>query len=125
MKFFVIGGLLLSSSCFAQKLPPACEQYFAAVEACTENAVSVYSRTDTKTAKSLQESLADFKKTRSSIHEEALKVGADTVNERCTQPQFTNGMVQHLQNTVSVLTLTQTIDASCMTKFRAIILPQG
>ena len=120
MKLLVTASLLLSANIQAQTLPPACEQYYSAVEVCMKNAIDLYSKTDAKTARELGQHLAELKMQRKSLSKEIVGTGPDVLNERCTKPEFTQPMIRWVGDIVSALTLTQSLTPQCMGKFQDI-----
>jgi len=104
----------------AQKLPIACEQYFAAYATCTQSLVGYYERTDIPAANQLKDQQAQIEKMKADIRKLIASKGEDFVAERCTSPQFVKGMMDALSLEIATMRFANALDTKCVAKFNEI-----
>lgn len=127
---FISIGMLIASIAHAQRnyaeptLPAACDQYFKAADACMINAIRYYERVDVRAAGQWREFLAEMGKVENAIHREVATAGEAAVAERCTRPQFVNGMVNSLTGLILTLASAHALDDDCASASSDLQLPQ-
>ncbi|MQR00236.1 hypothetical protein [Glaciimonas soli] len=105
----------------AQAIPSACEQWFKAVEICTQSAINMYERVDIKTAKDLRQSFKVLQSARSKVRKAIVRIGEDAVAERCTKSEFINGMNNALSAVTVPLIFSNALDAKCQGSINSIV----
>ena len=106
--------------CKSATIPPACEQYLKALEACTLNQVTFFERTNIPMAKQAKQALKEIQTARVNIKKAVAKDGIDTVAERCTKPEFVGKMNDLLAATMMPMMWGKALDNNCVTRFNEI-----
>jgi hypothetical protein len=104
----------------AQTLPPACEQYISALEACTQNATDFYERTDISYANKMKESLKMYRKLRVDLNKLVVERGEDAIAERCTTPEFIRESNDGISGLATLLMFSHALDRKCERKIKEI-----
>lgn len=120
-----VAAALLSGMAYgAPVLPPSCAQYFKAIDACMANAIHYSERTNTRAVEQGREAQQVMRQ----VEEELLRGVAmgrrPEVAAFCTSPQFVNGMVKVLTETILTLASARALDDDCASASNDLQLPQ-
>jgi len=116
----VLAGIGFFQISQAQTIPPACDQYFKALDACTQNAINYYERTNIKAAKSMRDLLKAVQEQKADVRKRVSTQGEDATAEYCTSPDFVGRMSNGLSGVLVPLTFKQAVDANCTARYNEI-----
>jgi hypothetical protein len=124
MRIKLLALSLIAMPVQAQQIPPACEQYYAAIEACTKNSIAYYERTNIQLAKSMRAQLKLVEEARAERRTQIKEEGEDSVAERCMKPEFTRRVMDVLNATMVPMMFSQALDEKCVVASQSIQLPR-
>ncbi|MEW9584506.1 hypothetical protein [Paraburkholderia sp. DGU8] len=111
--------IVSAQAAHSQQVPPACEQYVRAMDACSKNAIRFFERTDPDSAEKIRQQNAG--PTLENMFKRAVeKNGALDVAKRCVDPQIKQTMLTQVTNVVTILGMNQALDQNCLNAMNAI-----
>ncbi|KHK48634.1 hypothetical protein PI87_27765 [Ralstonia sp. A12] len=109
-------GALFTGLTAAQTLPPACEKYFRALDACNQNALNV----SPSNAPQIRSTQQDVDKLREMLRAGLKTKGYDGIAAACAESQLTPLLKQQVVTIVTSLAMTNSVDANCRKAYNAL-----
>ncbi len=105
-------------------IPPSCEQYLRAVEACVANAVNYYELTDIPMAEDARTIQKMVREARVQLQHAVTTQGQTEIARRCTRPAFVGDMANLLTGLILPLASARALDDACASASNEILMPQ-
>ena len=118
----VVAALWISSVAQAQSIPPACDQFFKAMEACGAAAVRYKELTSPAEAKELKETLGGLPSLKAAVREATQTDGEVAVAEKCLSPAFKQKMMNFITASIMMLSANKSMTPQCTHAANAIRL---
>ena len=115
-------ALWISPAANAQSIPPACDQFFKAMEACGDAAVRYKELTSPAEAKALKETLAGLPSLKATVRDAVQTDGEVAVAEKCLSTDFKRNMMNFITASIMMLSVNKSMTPQCTHAANAIRL---
>lgn len=115
-------ALCISPAANAQSIPPACDQFFKAMEACGDAAVRYKELTSPAEAKELKETLGGLPSLKAAVRDAVQTDGEVAVAEKCLSAAFKQKMMNFITASIMMLSANKSMTPQCTRAANAIRL---